>query len=65
MSKVLKYVSLSNYLLDTQDADVTTEDDPETELQTVMKGAYLLRCALVNINSPETCKTWKILQKFA
>ena len=64
MSKVLKYVSLSNYLLDTQDADVKTQDDPETE-QTVEKGAYLLRCALVNINSPETCKTWKILQKFA
>lgn len=64
MSKVLKYVSLSIYLLDTQDADVTTEDDPETE-QTVKEGAYLLRCALVNINSPETCKTWKILQKFA
>lgn len=64
MSKVLKSVSLSIYLLDTQDADVTTEDDPETE-QTVKKGAYLLRCALVNINSPETCKTWKILQKFA
>ena len=64
MLKVLKCVLLSNYLLDSRDTDVTTQDDPETE-QTVKKGAYLLRCALVNINSPETCKTWEILQKFA
>ena len=42
----------SNYLF---------QDESETE----KKGACPLGCALVNINSRETCKTWKILQKFA
>lgn len=61
LGKVLRLIILDSIQI------IYFQDESEIEqsTETAKKGACPLGCALVNINSRETCKTWKILQKFA